>query len=297
MKLVRPFIVTEPSLVSSDVPETDAPVYNSATTYALNAEVIYQHNVYKSAQAGNLNKTPGAAGSEGWWSLQRPTNRWALFDKKIGTQTAQANSFTYTVQTSGRIDSAVLLNLSATSVRIEVIDETDTVVYDETFNLVSTSGINNLYSYFYEPIRRRTALGVFNLPIFLSPKIRVTVSKPTDTAKCGALILGQQRTIGRTQYGSSVGITDFSRKDTDDFGNFIIVERPFRRRGSFNVTVDNGFVDELQELLEAYRSIPIVYIGSDCFNAMLLYGFYKDFTIAVENFGESLCNIDIESMT
>lgn len=298
MKLIRPFAVTEAALLYTDVEEDDAPEWGAEDNYSEGQSVMLTtdyHKVYLSLQNANTGNHP--ASSPEWWVEVGPTNKWALFDRKIGTQTTWGDSFTYTIQCTGRVDSCIFMNAEATEIQVEVLDETDTVQYDETYNMVSNSGINNWYAYYFEDIKLRTTLAVLDLPAFLNPKLRVTVRYPAGTAKLGAMIPGRQKYVGRTQYGASVGIIDYSKKDTDDFGNFIIVERPFSNRGNFQVMVDNQLVDEVHVLLAGYRSTPIVYIGSDCFGCMILYGFYKDFDIVVQHHSESQCSLQVESLT
>lgn len=69
MKLIRPTVITDAILTSSDVPEGAGSAYSSGTTYALNArsDVITGTviDVYQSLQAANLNHAP--ASSPTWW--------------------------------------------------------------------------------------------------------------------------------------------------------------------------------------------------------------------------------------
>jgi hypothetical protein len=47
------------------------------------------------------------------------------------------------------------------------------------------------------------------------------------------MVLGQLRDLGSTPLGAKGGITDYSKKSTDDFGNLSLVERGFAKRWSF----------------------------------------------------------------
>lgn len=299
MRLVRPFTVVDAAYVSSDVLENDAGVYNAGSTYALNQEVILTtgvHRRYRSLQAGNIGHTPNDPANTAWWLDLGPTNRWALFDGAIGTYTTKATSFTYTIQCTGRIDTLAFLDVQATSIQVQVYDGV-TLVYDQTYNMLSNSGITDWYAYYTEEIVRKSDKTVLDLPAYLNPKIVFTVTNVGATASVGCVIPGRQRYIGRTQYGSSVGINDFSKKEKDQFGVYQVVERPFSKRGSFNIMVDNNFIDELQTLLAGYRATPILYLGTDVYESSSIYGFYKDFTLVIEHFNETQCNLEIEGLT
>ena len=95
----------------------------------------------------------------------------------------------------------------------------------------------------------------------------------------------------------SVGIQDYSVKSRDSFGNYSITERAFNRRCTMQVLVDNAKVDPLVNILASYRALPTVYVGSNSFGSSMLFGFYKDFGIAIAYPTSSLCNIELEGLT
>lgn len=117
------------------------------------------------------------------------------------------------------------------------------------------------------------------------------------TVSLGALVVGQSRSIGGTQYGAALSITDFSIKQADDFGNLTVVERAYSKTGDFTVFVPNTFVNTLDDLLTKYRATPILYIGSDAFSSSAIYGFYKEFSIVIQYMDTSVTTIQIEGLT
>lgn len=117
------------------------------------------------------------------------------------------------------------------------------------------------------------------------------------TVSCGAIVVGLSRGVGDTQFGASLGITDFSVKQSDDFGNLTVVERPYRKTGDFSVIVQNTYVDTLQDLLAKFRAIPILYLGSDLYGSAAIYGFYKQFATVIAYPDISICTIQIEGLT
>ena len=114
---------------------------------------------------------------------------------------------------------------------------------------------------------------------------------------CGACIIGLATNLGLTQYGAQVGIQDYSVKQRDDFGNYTVLERAFSKRGTFQVYVPAGMVDQTQTLLSSYRATPIVYIGSELYTSTMIYGFYKEFTQEIQYKNYTLCTLDIEGLT
>jgi hypothetical protein len=135
------------------------------------------------------------------------------------------------------------------------------------------------------------------MPAYASPIVNVTLNAPGEQVKCGALLLGPFAEVGDTQFGATVGIQDFSVKQPDDFGNYFIVQRAFRKRAAFTVMIDAVRVDTLQQLLASLRATPAIYIGADNYASTAVYGFFKDFTIEIAYVKESVCTIEIEGLT
>ncbi|MBI3096335.1 MAG: hypothetical protein HYY97_15815 [Rhodocyclales bacterium] len=302
MRIVRPVNVTDATLTSSSIAENDYGEWAGGTTYGLAAYCIKAatHRIYKSLQAGNTGHDPAGEADPAnpvWWQDFGATNRWRMFDALVGTQSSAADSIAVVVTLAAVVDSVVLLNVSAASVHVTMTDAAEGVVYDETVSLVSDSGIQDWYSYFFEPIVRKVDFNLSDLPRYLGAAIAITATDTGGTAAIGECILGMAREIGGTQYGAKIGIRDYSVKTQDDFGNYTILERAFSKRGSFSLWVDSGLTSELQTILASYRATPAVYIGTDIHAATMIYGFYKDFDIDIAYPGASLCAIEIEGLT
>lgn len=300
MKLVRPMLINDAALVSSNVAEADYGAYNPATEYGLGDRVIVVaadvHLVYESLQAANTGHTP--ADEPAWWLEIGATNRWKMFDGSFNSQTTNADAIEAVLQQSERVNSVTLLNISAAEVQITVTDPVDGVVYDETESLVYDSGVNDWYAYFFEPIIRRGDFFTGDLPAYAAAEVAITLTAAGETVACGEVILGLAREIGKVEYGgASVGIRDFSVKDQNDFGDYTIVERAFSRRGSFNFWVDGGLTDELVRLLSLYRATPIVYVGIDRYRSTIVYGFFRDFSVVIAYPTHSFCNLEVEGLT
>jgi hypothetical protein len=301
LKIIRPMTVDDAALADSNVLENDYPAYNAGTTYALGDRVIYvttdTHWIVESLQNSNTGHTPTGEAPDTWWLKIGNTNRWKMFDQSVQSQTENADSIEVEIIADGIASGLALLNVSAATANITVTDAIDGEVYNEDFNLTSDSGIQDWYAYFFEPIVRMSELAVTDLPSYAGATISVTLTDTGNTAKCGALILGQFRELGDTQYGMSLGITDYSVKQQDDFGNYTILERAYRRRAELTLWVQNGFVDQLHTTLASFRAEPTVYIGADEFGASIIYGFYKDFDINVSFPTHSICNLQLEGLT
>lgn len=299
MKIIRPFNVNDAALISSNVAETDHAAYNPATTYALGDRVIVVatdvHEVWESLQAANIGNAPTTPSV--WWIRVGATNRWKMFDLSVSSQTLCADSITVKLSCIGRVDAVALINISAATARFTMTDAIEGIVYDQTYDLTSDSGIVDPYAYCFEPIVRKRSISEFELPPYSDATLEITLSAPGEIVSCGACVVGLQREIGGTRFGYSLGIQDYSGKGRDQWGNSILIERPYNDTGRFSLQLDNSMVDEVHQLLAQYHATPIVYSGSQLHGAALLLGFYKDFNVVVDFGTHSSCNIDIEALT
>jgi len=305
MKIARPIVVTDAMLASSNIPETDYTAWSATPSYALGDRVILVdeniHQVYEAATGtSNQNKSPAYSanvGSAAFWLLVGNTNRWRMFDQSSSNQASMLSQMTLTLLPSARFDTLALLNVNAASVTVTQTSPTDGVVYNVTSSLVSPSGIQDWYDYFFEPIVRVTDFAITTLLPYADSSISITLDDNGGTVLLGELVLGLSRDIGFTQYGASVGIQDYSVKQTDAFGNAEIVERAYAKRGEFTVWVEPASVDELEFMLAGYRAAPALYLGSDSYTSTFIYGFYKAFDVVLTYPTFSICTISVEGLT
>lgn len=291
MKLIRPTTITDSILTSSSVAEADAATWSSGTTYALDATVIKSHRIWRSLQAANTNHDP--ATSPTWWLDTGPTNRWAMFDSVVGTETTATSSITVTL-TPGRCDALALLEVTAANVHVAMVVGAETV-YDRTVDLLDNSVVTDWYSYFFEPEVRANYLVITDLPVFGEGVITITITG-SGTVACGLCVVGLQSSLGSLLRSPSVGINDYSRKSADDFGNTILVKRSYSKRLGARLVLDNNDVDRVVRVLAGLRATPVVWIGSEYFDALVVYGFYKDFDVDIAYPNVSYCSLTIEGM-
>ncbi len=271
-------------------------VYAGGTTYAIDDIVISTstHHEYQSLQASN---TGHSLSDAAWWLDLGPNNRYRMFDQSNSSTTENGNSIEFAVTVDGRADSVSLLNMVAATVNITMTTVADGEIYNQDFDLVSDSGIDNWYEYFFEPVARRGDLVVYDLPLNADPTFTITINEPNGTTSIGSAVIGQSRYLGNLLYGARLGIRDFSRKIADDFGNYSIVQRAFSKNASYKIVIANDKVDALAALLAEYRATPVVWVGVDDFTATWIYGFFKDFAIEIAFVNESYLTLELEGLT
>lgn len=250
LRLIQPVMIDDSVLTASNVPENDAPAWAAGTTYGDAARVIAGHRVFESLTAGNVGNDPLT--STGKWVEVGPTNRWAAFDQALGTVMAAAGPIVVTLA-SGAADALALLDVTGVAVRVQANG------YDRT--LAVASG----------------ALTFTDLP---GGAVTVTIAGP-GTVSVGTLLIGRMVALGVTEASPTAGITDYSRKEVDDFGEVTIVQRAWSKRMQARALIRADAVDTVFDRIAALRAVPALWIGDADTDALTIYGFFKDFSIEI----------------
>lgn len=299
MKIIRPITVTDSVFVSSNVAENDYAEWAVGTTYALADRVIVlsTHRIYESVQGSNLGNDPTTDDGT-WWIDIGATNRWRAFDDTVTDQVQNTTSITYSLDPQSLTNSIAFFNLDATSVQVTMTDPSEGSVYDTTVSLVDNGAVSDWWGYFFEPIIRKPEIVLFDLPNYASATIGVTITTVTgETAKVGQIVFGNQKTIGLTSYGTSIGIQDYSTKETDDFGNVVITERRFAQTVDYEIQLLTSTIRDVQKVLSTYRATPLVFSGTDEGTyGDLVYGYYRNFGINISTPSYSDATIEVEGL-
>jgi hypothetical protein len=169
-------------------------------------------------------------------------------------------------------------------------------VYRQTHSLLDDSRIiDPLWDYFYEPLAYRQDLVVTDIQLYSDLVITVVINGPGPVA-CGTFVHGLSQEIGGAVYGARTGITDYSRKETDEFGTYFLTERGYAKRGTFPMFIEKNRSDGLSNVFAQYRAKPIVWLMSGASRAQI-FGIYKsfEFVFAHRNFDEY--DLVIEGLT
>jgi len=269
LQLLQPVIMTNSVLATSSVIEDDYPEWSAGISYALGAHVIKAatHRVYESAKAANVGNDP--AGASGLWIDVGPTKRWAMFDQALGTASTATGSIEVTL-TAGTVQAVALLDVVATAVRVRATG------YDRT--LAVGAG----------------AVTFLDLPS-VTGAVTVTITGPS-TVSVGTLLIGSLVALGITEASPTAGITDYSRKDVDDFGEVTIVQRAWAKRMTAKALIRTDAIDAVANRITAVRARPSLWIGQAGLDSLTIYGFFKDFSIEAGD-GVSKLSLSIEGLS
>ena len=297
MRVIKSVVTTDTILTSSNIPEDEYPVWVSGTSYTALGKVIYQHKIYQRIVTGSGTTPPDL--DQVNWLDDGYTNRYRMFDNIISSVSSRTGGIEFTLTPNQVINSIALLNVNASTVRVVMNDPIEGVVYDRTKELRSSSNVIDYYSYFFAPLSN---LGDLNTAIFLdlpnkpTATITVYISSGVGLVEVGEVVYGVQTVVGRTNYGTSFGVTSYSRKEVDEFGKVTVIKRKNSKYADYDIDIDNTNLTFIQRLFQDIDSVPCVFIGNPEMEELIVYGFYVDFKATISFPTVSKCTLRVEGL-
>ena len=310
LSVIKTIPVDDTVLQVTNVLEDDHPMWLVATTYELGDRVMQQyvdvtpsgtyvrnyHKIYESVQPGNTGKDPATEPT--WWAEVSPTNAWKMFDLSTSTQT-QINGWRYYQFAPGRaVNGLALVGVSnIDTVRVRLTDPTHGTVYDKSHRLRDIPSSSSWYSWTFDERVNKQSLEISDIPTYPSALLLIEITPIGATGYVGACVFGQSKTIGTGVHaGAKLGIVDYSRKEKNEYGDTVLVQRAYSSRASYTMHINNSQLDNTMRLLTDLRATPCVWSIPGSFEATTIFGYYSSFDITVQYAQYAVCNIDIEGL-
>jgi hypothetical protein len=297
MRVIKSIETTDAILTNSNILENEHPLWVSGTTYSIDDKVIYQHRIYNRVIAGGGTLAPDLDLTN--WSDLGATNKYRMFDNIISSVSSRTGGIQFTLTPNQVVNSIALLNVNASTVRVVMNDPVEGVVYDKTKELRISGEVTDYFSYFFAPLVSLTDLNTaifLDLPTRPTATITVYISSGAALVEVGEVVYGIQSVVGRTNYGTSVGIKSYSRKDIDEFGKVTVVKRKNSKYCEYDVDIDNTNLVFVQRLFQDIDSVPCVFIGNPDMEELIVYGFYSDFKSTISFPTVSKCTLRVEGL-
>ena len=301
MKIIKPITATDSMILSNNIAPSPYPEWDNITNYSVGDKVKVDaiHNEYQCLITNN-NQDPTTNPVDGtgnpYWLDLGSTNDWALFDNRSRKASVNPLSIELQIKPNKLVGSIAFINIEAASLNITM----DSVsgggeVYNQDINLREL--VYSYEDYFFSEIDSLTSAVRVDLPLYSDATITITATSPSSDVKIGELVFGPSVNIGLTQYGTSVGIVDFSTKEKDIFGDPIIVERDYADRVDYDILVESAKTASVKKMLSNYRATPLVFIGKEDRYETVVYGFYKRLDMVLQDFAYSSMVLEVEELT
>ena len=300
MRVIKPTTITDANFTSSTVPETDCAAWNAATSYTIGAKVIRTstHRVYVCVIAGVDAVTPEVSclSTSPHWLDYSPTNRWAMFDGQVSTETTVATTTLTVVLHPGVVSDIALINVVGVAATVSMISSGSTV-YSQTVSL-DLSSITDWYEYFFAGFTLRSQVVFQDIPPYVNGVITVTIAGTSGTVSCGLLLLGNGYDIGRSQYEPTIEIMDYSVKTTDEYGTTTFIKRKNASKAEYSLLLDNTRLSSVYGLVRSLTATPSLWVGSDdlTMDIYTVYGWFSGFSVTVPYPHNSICTLQIQGL-
>jgi hypothetical protein len=295
-------VASPPAVISSNVPETDNPEYAPATAYDFEDEVMVTddgvHRNYRSRIAGvgtNTGNYPPDSPTE--WLDLGPTNPWRMFTMGTGADvlTTGTDLIDVTVSIDKPVDRVILFNALGHSA-IVTVTSGESIVFEEEVDLLSTTIVNDWYEYFFSDRVLSLHDVAFTVPPAYPATVRVQITGVGEVG-LGKLVIGKAVTLGAAEFGNtSIGITNYSTKETDGFGNTFVQARRFVNNDSMRLACIPGSEIALRKFLAPLYTVPCAYMTETMGEPILTLGFYKDFNFLFATPAYSYCSVQVEGI-
>ncbi|NRR28895.1 hypothetical protein HSX11_01735 [Oxalobacteraceae bacterium] len=267
LSILIPITITPAMLTSSTLVEDDYLDWSGATTYALGARCIKSHRIYESQVAGNIGHDPddpvNQFGTVVYWNDVGPTNRWAMFDGEVSTQSIAATSITVVVK-PGNFNSIYLGGLGAANLSVVVKNAPGgTVIFTHTGSLEG-SAPPDYYEWCFDPFSPLRSKILANIPAYNQMELTLTLSAAAGApVKCGVLAVGFLRRLGRTQQGAEAKPKNYGYIDVDAYGKTTVKKGKSATDMTASAVIASREARMVQEILAGAIYVPCMVSCSD----------------------------------
>jgi len=265
-----PLAVTTPMLTSSTIAEPAAgeAVWAAATSYTIGQQVIRveTHRIYENLIAGVDATLPESSPTR--WLDVGPTNRWAVFDTLVSSQSTIVTPLTMVIR-PGFFNAIALYGLDGATVSVSVKDApAGAVFYTKTIDLLEPP--IDYYDYYFGVIRSSSKAFFKDILPQADPELTITLSAGAGIAvKAGMFAIGDLRSLmlsdgfGGTLAGAKAKPITYSYISTDVFGNTKIIRRAKATDLDIRAVVPKADADAALLTIQSVLDIPAVWIATD----------------------------------
>lgn len=304
--VLAPTAITSAMITASSLAVEDPnPAWSSTVTYTEGQRVYLAstHRVYEATgAAGNLNKDPSveanqynAAGVATFWIDDVPTNKFAMFDGEINTQTVGTGTVLSGTIRPGYFNGFAMFGLDADSMVVTVKDAPGGNVIYSFSGPLEGSAPADYYEYFFDRFKPQTQFIATGIDPYNGAEFSYALTKLSGAPKIGMLAIGDMRPLGAPLRGASVEPVDYSVVVTDTFGRTRTKKRHNATgmviSAKMNIEDANTTLDTVKELL----GIPVVVVGSTAamYEALTVFGLVSA-RQQYDDFGEPVINITVK---
>lgn len=302
--IVIPPLKLTPTNTTSTVPEPSSGevIWSSSGTYAVGDKVIRleTHRVYE-CRVHPQTATPPENNPTEWLDIG-PTNKWAMFDNMRSQQTKNLDSMTITITPGERVTALALLGLEAQKVTV-TMTVGSTIVYGPVVRGMSGRITTTWSQYFFGHFDYVPSLLLQDLPPVNGAVITILIENTTgQNVACSEVVVGNKIYLGHAQYDAESDSLNFSKIDRNDFGESILLARRTVPKVNVDLMSDKALVPQIRKARVDLNAVPALWSAMDdkyddpFFEAVFIYGIYKQFTINLSGPSYATVTLELEEL-
>jgi hypothetical protein len=200
-----------------------------------------------------------------------------------------------------RVDSLVLVGMQDIKNAVVTVysPSLGTTTYT-TFRSLTTKASATWYDYFFTTGTTVKSAVFSNLLPYSDAIVSIVITG--DNIACGGIILGKAQELGTLQRGATSEIINFSTVTRDIFGNATMVQRRNIPKTNQTLYLDKSYVNAVRIVRDQLNASPAAWVGLEdlpdqyYFESLLIVGFYRTFTINIDNPIGVIINLELEEI-
>lgn len=234
-----------------------------------------------------------SSGGVFYWVEAGPSNRFAMFDYLRNTGTSAQEIIHVRITPGQRITDIGFVGLhNVASIRVRAdtsasdLDTDTNVAYDVTKTLTQRE-TRSWFDYFFDKITYGASAIFEGIP--LDTNIIVDIVITGSNLICGGCVLGYAEYIGTVQRGATNDAINFSGVTRDNFGKATLVPRRSIPKTNQTLVIPATLVNTVRKVRDQLNATPALWVGLEdiegqyYFESLLIMGFYKTFSITLDN--------------
>ena len=169
------------------------------------------------------------------------------------------------------------------------------------YTSLATRNVLDGYDYFFMPFATLPSVIVFDIPPNTNNVITITLTRSNGNIKCGSFVVGTYGYCGESQYTAMSDALNFSTISRDLYGNSTLIPRRTVPKTVSTLRVASTHVSRIIDIRTALNAVPAVWSGlddttNDYFEALLILGVYKQFSINADQPSSALISLELEEI-
>jgi hypothetical protein len=311
MKVIPPITLDHTNITSTALDTTDPAEWDTSASYAIGDRVkVTVSNINKiyeciiATTAADLSPEVDILKITPKWVEIGSINKYAMFDTLRSTKTTASKYMSIVLSPGQLVDSIAILGMSGintVNISAKVDGGADTIVYEVSIDL-NRRATNSWYTYFFGRYITKAGFARFDLPTNLGNLVITITFMGAEDIGVGAVVLGNALDIGSLQRGAKVDVLNFSSIQRDLYGTATLIPRRNVPKTRQELYIPKNRLNTVLQYKDELDSVSAVWSGLDddinhpYYDAVLILGFYREFSFDINNSIGVYINLELEEI-